>query len=371
MMSRIKLLVHLEVVSSGGTIHHFRHLLKYIDRDKFDVYFATTCGQGGPDRYSYLDEFKKLLDPAKILIYPYRTEVAGWHAATNTYNSPPDNHELYQFIADNNIQIMYGERAGEANFPYNKKIPGCKIIATNIFAGHDPNNIVDYEILISQGVFNDWSKKASPDMQKKSDIISLFIDEPETLENNRNELGIADDVFVVGRIGNVYVGDTENMHAYIQLEKQFGSKVACVWLNPSDNEKEMALQADLKNITFLPLCTSYLEKSKIINTFDVFAHDRAESFGAAIAECIMHKKPVITTETNSQLNMNTAHTAFFNDNSYLAGRGDSYFNKLKWLYELSPASRAIEGQKFYDFNYDKIAAKVLIKKVEDVFEKVL
>jgi hypothetical protein len=370
--STIKLLIHLEVVSAGGTIHNFRQLLKYIDKSKFELYFATTSGAPGSNRYSYLNEFLKYFDPNNVLYYPYRQEISAWNITTKSFGPPVDSHELYDFIEKHSIQVLYGERGGESHFPFNKKINNCKIVSTNIWGGHDPHDIVDYDVLISQGVRNTWMKRATAYSKKRCEVIGLLVDDPESTENKREDLGIDDGVFVVGRIGNKYVGDTENMYAYDKLEKEFGDKVACVWLNPSDDHRRMAQDRNLKNLVFLPLCTDYVEKSQIINTFDVFTHDRAESFGAAIAECIIHKKPVITTERpRTKTDLHSAHVEFFNDPSYLTGRGGKYYDKLKWLYEIGPEARAAEGQKFYDFNYDRIAAQVLTQKLERIFESLV
>lgn len=360
--SKIRVLVYLQTASNGGVIHHFVNLIRHMDKERFEFFYCTINPAG-----SYHQVLVDLVGASHTLV----TSIAPEHdyqSSTNTYGPPPADHPLFHFIAQHQIDILIGQRAGIPEFPFNKRIPGCKIISTNIFAGHDSSGIVDWEILISLGVANKWKGQAGAE-QAKSSILPLMQAEPHTDLDMRAELNISPDVFVVGRIGNVYAGDSVNMKAYAGLEKEFGDKVCCVWLNPSADHLTMANQLGIRNIHFLPSTNDYVIKSKIINTFDVFAHDRGETFGAAVAECIFHKKPVITTQDwTLEPYYDNAQVEFFPDATYCGGQ---YDEKLKNLYLAGKDSWVAEGLRMYDFNHANLCIETNVPKFARLFEQLV
>lgn len=361
-MPKIKVCLHLCNTGPGCIIHHFKNTIKYIDRDKFDIYLATINLGINP----YLHEFRKFLRPENILLYNFNGHV-------NTYQAT-ETDVLYQFLVQNKIDVLHTESAGELEWPANINISGLKIITSNVFAGVNNTKPEDKVICISDGCYNTWienCKKRAPNLNtNRGTWIYMSIDDPAANENMRDELGISDDTIVIGRASNSWGADSLNLEAYSKIEND---KTLFLSSTTPHHHEELIKKYGIKRYLYIDPRTSYYDMSRYYNTLDILAHDRAESFGCAVAEAMMHAVPVVTSNYSKQIDVNNAHQALIEDEKFCARGGPhderlkDYIVKIKQLMNMSKEDRRSIGLTMKDRITRKCYAPNIIKQYEKVY----
>lgn len=372
----IKVLLHAEGTPPGGPTHHVKNILKYLDRNEFEVYFATTTHPGL--NQGYMPHLMQYVDPKNFLHYNWEGIYQSWDAKTNKYPDAPAEHPLWDFINDKGIQILHDYRAGEFNFPLNKQGLNVKKVETNVFGGHDPETFLDVVLPISHGVMNVWRKKMHRNMDKvgRCEVMPLSTDYPYSSEDLRSELGIPRDAIVIGRSSNGYAGDSLPFQAFARLQRPNLYFVAPSLGNWHRNDIIPGL--NLSNFIELPVITSYERMSKMYNTLDILAHERGESFGCAVAEAEMHGVPVISRGwTNYKYSDTNAQEELFPDGTWCATGNDhnsfldSYTNLMRQMIEMSSASRKAIAWEQKRHMYWRCNAPAVISRLGQIYKEIV
>lgn len=373
-MKKIKLCLHQENLSSGALTHSLRNTAKYIDRNQFELYLATT------DVTCYGPEVLKQFAPENVFVY--RRE-PGWMyeyiPATGEYPAPPEEHPLYDWLAEKQIDIIHDQRAGQAFFPLNSPKVTAKKIEYNVFAGYDATPDIARTLCISQGVYNDLAeqhqRRGTSHLISRLQMLNPAVSIPETTDDMRAELGISADMIVIGRSSNPGRGDTANFQAYARIQSD-----KTIFVTPELSQDQLQLMKDLniRNAIVLPLITNYYDMSRYYNTIDINAHNRGESFGASVAESHTHAVPVVTFGwSRHQFTPATAHEELIWERDYCSD-GPSYEAKLNeycsMLNRLIHGGRAYcksEGKRFQARANQIWAAPVIVKQLERIYRDVL
>lgn len=126
-------------------------------------------------------------------------------------------------------------------------------------------------------------------------VLYCPIEKPRSRGNLRQELGIKEGTFVVGRVGRNAddIHDPISLKAYKEIENENTLFLA---LAPPPNMVRDARDLRIKNIRFLEPTVDEEFLSRFYNTIDVLGHARTdgETFGCVIAEAMIHGKPVAT-----------------------------------------------------------------------------
>ncbi len=373
----IKVCLYQENFSPGCMTHHLRNIAKYIDRQRFELYLATCC----PLHDCYSDEIEKFFPFDSI----HRIYRAGSHfdvnAATGVWNPAPIDHPLYDWLLAKNIDVLHDvSRGGGPQWPLNATHIKAKRVDSNAFAGVDIHSGLAKTMCISEGVYEDWKnelgRQGRMDMVGLGTVVYPAVDYPETDEDLRKELGIADDVVVVGRSSMGYAGDTANFISYSRIETP---KTLFLTTFLNEAQQEFVKSLGIRNIVVMDrLITSYELKSKFYNAFDIAAHNRGESFGCSVAEPMIHGKPVVTVGAcNGQRSASIAHEELIEDPSYCAfGRTQDEvladYTRILQRHVIHGRSYCKkQGEAFRARAEAKFAAPNQVRKVEAVYREVI
>lgn len=374
-MEKIRICLYSENLSPGALIHHVRNIIKYIDYNQFDIYLATT--EKGPD--TYLGELKSMVPNNKFFVHDRSGKYYDWDKDTGDYYPAPDTHPLYTFLIENKIDIIHDQRGGGTQFPLNSPQIKAKKIDSNVFAGCGfiKDNLA-VSLCISKGVYNDiveqLKRKNWLTHLPKLRVLYPAIDYPATNENMRKDLGIGEDIFVIGRMSNSYAGDYKNFYAYKQIESK-----KTLFLTPflDDHQKENIKSLGIKNIIILPKIIDYVTKSKAYNTFDLAAHDRGESFGAFVAEAMMHSKPIVSSGwSNGVFTASNAQEELIGDPTFCATgktQEDVQNDYTRIMLRLHNEGREYckkIGKDFFKRAESLVAAPMIVKQIEKIYKEV-
>jgi hypothetical protein len=179
-------------------------------------------------------------------------------------------------VSREKVDVGYFLRSGERDFlPQN-----CKTAVHAVFQHCAPHGD-------SYAYVSEWlSLKMTGGMLP---FVPHIVDLPKPNSCLRKRLNISDDQIVIGRIGGRYTFDLSlAQEVVVSLATKYNNKIVFLfvgtepWIVPHHN------------IIFLPPISNLQEKSDFINTCDGMLHGRVrgESFGLAIAEGLIHNKPV-------------------------------------------------------------------------------
>lgn len=373
-MPKIKVCLHSENLSSGALIHSVKNIAKYINKDEFEVFLSAA------DKTCYGPEVIKYFDKENILIYPREPgSYYEWDESIKAFGRALPKHPIYDFLKEKEIDIIQDQRGGGSQFPLNSPWITCKKIEHNVFGGFQTYDKLNKTMCISQGVYNDWMNQCmriDPSRASLAEVVAPLIDYPNSKNDLRNELGINKNTIVIGRSSNAWAGDSLNIEVFGSIEKILGNKV--LFISPDHiDQRGTATKLNIKNIIFIPPITSYERMSMFYNTMDIMAHDRGESFGASIAESMMHNTPVVTKGwSNNPPTPSTAQEELVPKEFCAKGiTKEEVFNDYRnIILKLCQGGREYcreEGKKMLDRVEKRIAAPIVVKRVEQIYKEVL
>lgn len=224
--------------------------------------------------------------------------------------------------------IVHIHRSGYANARENEilielRSTGAKVVETNVFARFDWSEgrfLIDAHLLLTEWCAYKWrSWGGSAAASKTSYILPNAVD-VEAITSNlaltdraalRSRLGIPDEQFVFGRIGQPLAPKWDKtifsaFSSAIETGKDIG--LLLVGLPPELERDVEILPAHVRSrIKRLPVTTSDVELANYFAAIDGFLHAShiGESFGMVLCEAMASGIPVITLSTplkdNSQL----------------------------------------------------------------------
>jgi glycosyltransferase involved in cell wall biosynthesis len=208
--------------------------------------------------------------------------------------------DFWNVFNPNKYDLVQTVKAGPREYPfYLINLPVVEIVA--LANRPDKSANIAWSFHSSSWQRNAWLKKGGN--VERSSVLPAPLDKPHTTENYRSELGIPNDAVVAG----FHQRADDNIWSYIPL-KAFSACQNPNWhfimKGGSALYKKQAQELGLKNIHFLPSDGDSMTVSKFLNTLDIFAHGRrdGETFGAVIAEAIIHSKPCLSHASVTGLN---------------------------------------------------------------------
>ncbi len=114
-------------------------------------------------------------------------------------------------------------------------------------------------------------------------------------ETLREELGIADENFVFGRISRGS-NDIFSPICYLAYKKIETDNTCFIQMGANEASRNIVKQLNIKNYKEVDPTIDDIRISKFYNTFDIYLHSNrlGETFGNTIAEAMMHGKPVVS-----------------------------------------------------------------------------
>ena len=327
-----------------------------------DYYYCDTSpllgtdfkpGKTDPDRLKYMHDHNVNLIKFNVKAVNYRLHYHPWIGT-----------DFWKIFDQKKYDLVQTVKAGPREYPfYLINLPVVEIVA--LANRPDKSANIAWSFHSSSWQRNVWLKKNGS--VERSSVLPAPLDKPHTTENYREELGIPDDAIVAG----FHQRADDNIWSYIPL------KAFSLCQNPnwhfvmkggSALYKKQAQELSLKNIHFLPMDGDNMKVSKFLNTLDIFAHGRrdGETFGAVIAEAIIHGKPCLShaSETGLNAQKETMGTA-----GLFATDEKDYIEKLHALFsDKTLRDRlTLEAQK----NSGTYSIENTIKSVIEVYAEVL
>lgn len=288
------LIYHLSGLSFGGTEKFLQIIAKYLNKEKYDVYFMYSTidrinnTEQVYNRYRYLqDQNIKMIDFNYTDFrnkYPYFLR-----------EMKPDIRDV---IRDNGIDIILTATDGHTEFPINiiRKVP---IIIINIFGAPNLQKNIVKNICISNEVS---SKIEGIIPKKKIDIIYIPSERPGpdskvNGHNLRRRLLIDDTDFVFGRIGRSSddIFDPIAIEAFQRVVMKY-QKAHYIIMSPPPILIKIVNEKRIPNVHFINPSSNEDDIWMFHQSIDCLAHFRkdGESCGLNIAESMLCGKPVIS-----------------------------------------------------------------------------
>ena len=346
-MEKIKILFYSHTIDYGGTWRSHERILMNIDKNLFDPYIIYR-EEGNNNRLEFLlNNFNK----NNILSFKADNIKTGPNEGYSYINT-----NFYTIINKYNFDIIHFARSGYYEWPFVKRI--CPIqIETNIFAGKDKSNFLDYSVSICETIDK---------LRGGSDEI-IYNPIPKKIDDNINlktELNIGKDYVILGRIGRPDNFTPISFNA-LKLLKNDGIKFKYIIIGACDRTKNIIGELDLTDECIILNETNddYLIH-KFYNTLDIFAHYRSdgECHSTAISQAMMYKLPIIT------------HYAGFNgqietikEGGFVVNNEVEYYNKIKSLINDKDLYKKISDYSFK--RSDDFEMSHIIKKWENLYKK--
>ena len=278
-MKKIKILFYSHTIDYGGTWRSHERILMNIDKNLFEPYIIYRK-EGYNNRLEFLlNNFNK----NNILSFNADSLKTGPNEGYSYLNT-----DFFNVIDKYGFDIIHFARSGYYEWPFIKRI--CPIqIETNIFAGNDKSDFLDYSVTICETINN---------LKGGSDEI-IYNPIPKKIDDNNTlkaELNIGDNEVVFGRIGRPDNFTPISFNA-MRLLKNDCIKFKYIIIGGCKKTEDIINKLDLTNECILLNETNddYLIH-KFYNTLDIFAHYRSdgECHSTAISQAMMYKLPIIS-----------------------------------------------------------------------------
>jgi FkbM family methyltransferase len=205
-------------------------------------------------------------------------------------------NDLQSLCSQNGATIFYNLKSGEKD---GMIIQGIKNVNHCVFTYNKQNAHGDIYIPISPTIVDYSLRNITPH-------VPHVIQFPIADGHLRDFLGIPKDAIVFGRHGGEETFNIPFVHKVVQQIAEENENIYFLFLNTQ------LFCNPRKNIIYIQGLTEHVDKSRFINSCDAMLHARkeGESFGIAIAEFSVSKKPIITWKNkgNSGMKIDVEHT---------------------------------------------------------------
>jgi glycosyltransferase involved in cell wall biosynthesis len=331
----------------GGGWRKQEWTIRYLDRTKFTPYVFYNMNEPNP----------RLSDVEKLgcNLVPYNASGTG--APGSGYE--PKETNFNEIIKTTPIDIIHFARSGYYEWPFVSRLAKLQI-ETNIFGFKDSSGYLDRSIVLTNYLKN---RRGFADA-----IIPNPIPDPDlSCGDLRKSLGISDDTFVLGRIGDP--ADLNfapiALQAYGRLCKRYD--VCFLIFAPS---KQIS-RYKYKNIFTVPFSTSDLLINQFYNTIDLFLHYRklGETFCTTIAQAMSYGVPSVShtvPERHNNYYASNGHVETMGDTGFVASNVDEYQGHVEQL--INDRNLLLElGLKAYEKWQNEYRASVVAKKIEQCY----
>jgi len=297
-------------MSSGGTEKWLQMMAVNLPKSQFqvDYYYCDSAPYIGSN-YKHSDT-----DPARLSymkqhhVHLIKFQVGAKNITSLTHDWIDTN--FWDVFDESKYDLVQTAKAGPAEYPFFLlKLPIVECVTLD--AEVDNSSNIVWSILLSGWQRRRWVKKGGD--ARRSSIIPIPTFSPRSCENLRKRLHIPQQALVFGMHqradANIYspiplkaFSDLKHKNAYFLI------------MGGSHLYQKQARALNLKNVFFVQHSGDERDISLFLNTLDVYAHGRkdGETFGAVIAEAMMHGLPCISHYTdNSNAQVETIGNAGF------------------------------------------------------------
>ena len=279
----------------GGTSSFMQVLAKYLNKEKYEVFFMySDQGHQGLE-FSQVDSRLQSILERKIFPIPFSYNAV---EPTPPYFISGMSPNVFDVLRDFDIDLLVATGAGHADFPFSN-VRNIPVILLNIFGQPNVQKNITYHICISQAVADKLPPIVPPEK-----IAVMFVPSEGPIEASipagkhlRAELGIGEHDLVFGRIGRATddIFDPIGIRAFQRVVKKYPHVHYCI-VAPSPALKAIVETEHIPNVHFLPENGTKEGLWAYYYAFDVLAHFRkdGESFGLNIAEAMYAGLPVIS-----------------------------------------------------------------------------
>ncbi len=323
------LFYHIHGLSFGGTEKNLQILAKYLNKDKYNVYYAYGVSESMPtlkNRISYFENTNVTLLPITY------SDIAPTHPYVIHDMTPT----LAQIIEGKKIDCLVTATPGHTIFPINtiKNIP---ILLINIFGSFSVQKNITRNINISEEV-----KKRSMIVYKEKGSEVMYIPSERPIidltaaAKIREDFSISPDDFVLGRIGRpddaIFDPIALNALAYVQKNNpEECAHIHFIIMAPAPAMIKKVKDEQIKNVHFIEPNSDNTAVFAFHNSIDCLAHSRldGESFGLNIAESMLCAKPILSHVSHIW----NAHAEYLDDSFSRIAKKDDFESYGKSILE--------------------------------------
>lgn len=352
-------------LSAGGTERWLQTMAANLPKNQFEVdyYYCDSSpyiGSGfqhpdtDPHRRKYLEDNNvnliKFYVGAKDITVPT-------HIWVNT--------DFWQIFDESKYDIIQAGRAGHSEYPFtmiNKPI----VEFITLDAGVDNQKNIAWSIHLSEWQRRQWIKKGGN--RNRSSVIPIPAFEPASKKDLRKKLKISKSSVVVGlhQRQNNEIFSSIPLTAFSRIDN---TDVHFIIMGGGSKYKDQAKKLSLKNIHFINHSGNEEEISKFLNTLDIYAHGRkdGETFGAVLAEAMMHGVPCISHYSKTGAN---AHSETMGPGGVFVKNESQYISILSKLvrYPTQRKKISVLGQ---DYAKKRYSLESSVKKLRRIYTKLL
>lgn len=291
------LFYHINSLSHAGTEKFLQILAKYLDKNKFDVYYLypRKNNEGSIE----LSSRYKYLEISGVKLIPFEYEKVAKKPPYFVFGMNPNIKELIRGLG---IDLLILPSPGAADYPFSmlKNIP---IFLLNIFGQPSLQKNISYHLCISKEVADKISLIVNPKKIEVFPIPSEDISSETKITGQalREKFNISDSTTVFGRIGR----DSNDIHDSIGIEafkiaQKINPNIAYLIMSPPPILVEQVQREKIPNVYFIPPSSDEKKIWGFHAAIDALAHFRkdGESFGLNIVESMLASKPIISHKSH-------------------------------------------------------------------------
>lgn len=327
-------------LAAGGTERWLQMMAANLPRDHFEVdyYYCDSAPYVGSD-YAHADtdpgRLRYMQDQQVNLI---KFNVGAKDVTTQTHKWV--DTDFWDVFQPHEYDLVQTAKAGPAEYPYYLiDLPVVENVALRAGVDHSPNIV--FSVLLSQWLRAQWIRDGGP--LAKSAVIPVPVEPPSLSSDLREQLGIASDAVVAGfhqRADN-HIASSIPLEAFSKLQS---SDWHFIIMGGGEAYRQQASELRLKNIHFIEHSSDAAEISRFLNTLDIFAHGRrdGETFGAVLAEAMIHGKPCLSHM--SLVGDNNAQPETMGPAGLFARNAKEYADYLEALYAEDQLRQRLEAK---------------------------
>jgi hypothetical protein len=309
-MKKIKILFYSHTIDYAGTWRSHERILLNLDKNLFQPYVLYRPNADNNRLYYVI----KNLGSDFVIPFNSTNEKTGPDSGYSFVNT-----DFFDVVSKINPDIVHYARSGYYEWPFIKRI--CPIqIETNIFAGKDNSEFLDYSVAICETISN---------LRGGCDKIiynPIPLPQKEKDNNLKSILSLDDDVPVFGRIGRKDNFDPIALEALYELKKQ-GHSFKYILIGACNNALSRIDELQLNDECIILETTIDDELiHKFHNTIDIFLHYRSdgECHSTAIAQAMSYEIPIISHYAGFNGQVET-----ISDGGFVTNNKDEYCNKFE------------------------------------------
>lgn len=362
------LFYHLAGLSFGGTEKALQIIAKYINKEKYDVFFMySSKARTGNNK---VDGRKDYFNDSGVTLIDFDYTKQDMNYPYVVHNPKPS---IFEIIEKENIGLVFTAASGYSEYPFNilRKLP---ILLINIFGSPSTQKNIIKHLCISDEV----AEKIRPVVaEKKIEIMYIQSEAPVAGSTEdgikiRKNFGISDTGFVFGRIGRADNGifDSIGIEAFKKIQKDY-PHAHYIIMSPPPILVEQVTKESIKNVHFLKPSSEEKDIWAFHQSIDCLAHFRkdGESCGLNIAESMLCGKPILS-HRSAQWN---AHTEYLDtDFSRVADINNvaEYAKNMKYMIEAKKSGTITAmGQKARAKAEKLFLIENNIGKIESIIEQ--